>query len=247
MVHCMAKATLEALALAELEEEPASLVLFAKDALAWSGKPDDQVHLQPIGTKREEILKDGMVNAISDYTCSVTSLVVQGSDFLRKNVFGDQEHMLRILRCIDPNYLIFPPGNHRSIEDGSLNPPLVHLNNPTEDGLLKYRDVPVDESRGSPIYAWGESNRWRLGTTWSEVVQVPLEELSSLKEVVQDKKRLDSILGCIRDGKEEVLPPVEIGVFQNGSAWIVDGNHRLRAYRKLKRQTIPATFTFVGK
>jgi hypothetical protein len=32
------------------------------------------------------------------------------------------------------------------------------------------------------------------------------------------------------------LPPVELGIFQDGSAWIVDGNHRL----------IDVVFTFVG-
>jgi len=41
------------------------------------------------------------------------------------------------------------------------------------------------------------------------------------------------------------LPPIEIGVFQDGSGWIVDGNHRLVAARRAKDDSIEVIFTFV--
>jgi len=42
------------------------------------------------------------------------------------------------------------------------------------------------------------------------------------------------------------LPAIELGVFRDGTAWIVDGNHRLIDARKARLPSVPVTFTFVG-
>jgi hypothetical protein len=112
-------------------------------------------------------------------------------------------------------------------------------------GLNKYRGLPRDKLRGSPLHQWGQINVHRLGTYWTESVEVPLRELSSVRAVVQSKSRLRSIEDARASGEE--TPPIELAVYEDGSAWIVDGNHRLSAARRLKLATIPVIFTFVGR
>lgn len=72
-----------------------------------------------------------------------------------------------------------------------------------------------------------------------------MRELSSVRAVVQSKSRLRSIEDARAAGEE--TPPIELAVYKDGSAWIVDGNHRLSAARRLKLATIPVIFTFVGR
>lgn len=107
-----------------------------------------------------------------------------------------------------------------------------------------YRDLPADELRGNPLHAWGALHAAKLGTYWTIPVDVPLTALGTLRPVMQSKARLSSIIAALRAGKP--LPPVELGVFRDGSAWLVDGNHRLIAARKERLATLPVTFTFVG-
>ena len=111
-------------------------------------------------------------------------------------------------------------------------------------GFDKYRGLPKDDSRRSPIYEWGAANAYRLGSYWTEPVEVPLDDLSVLRVVVQSKARLRSIETAHAEGAP--LPPVELAVYKDGSAWIVDGNHRIAAARKLNLPTVLTTFTFVG-
>lgn len=110
--------------------------------------------------------------------------------------------------------------------------------------LDAYRNLPADEVRGNPLHAWGSIHANKLGTYWTIPVDVPLRNLSGLRPVVQSKTRLASVLTALRSGVE--LPPIEVAVYRDGSAWIVDGNHRLIATRRLRLSTIPVTFTFVG-
>ena len=110
--------------------------------------------------------------------------------------------------------------------------------------LDTYRALPIDETRGNPLHTWGQIHADKLGTYWTVTVDLPLRELTSLRPVVQSKARLSSVIAALRSGKP--LPPVELGVFRDGSAWIVDGNHRLIAARKERLETLPVTFTFVG-
>lgn len=110
--------------------------------------------------------------------------------------------------------------------------------------LNKYRSIPPDPFKGSPLHQWGSVHASRLGTYWTLPVVVPLNELSSLRAVNQNKHRVASIVQAIADEKQ--LPPIEIGVFKDGSAWIVDGNHRLLAARRLKQPSVDVVFTFVG-
>jgi hypothetical protein len=87
-------------------------------------------------------------------------------------------------------------------------------------------------------------NAYRLGSYWTLAEEVPLEDLADVKAVVQSKARLRSVEAAHAEGKE--LPPVELSVYPDGTAWIVDGNHRLVAARKLGLASVPVTFTFVG-
>lgn len=105
--------------------------------------------------------------------------------------------------------------------------------------LLEYRALPPDPERGSPLDQWGAINAYRLGRYWTVAVPVPLDKLRGVRAVAVDKNRLRSVQ---RAGE---LPPIEIAVFADGSAWIVDGNHRLVAARKRNAVAISTVFTFV--
>ena len=108
----------------------------------------------------------------------------------------------------------------------------------------RYRLLPVDEAAGSPIAQWGAINAYRVGPHWTIPVTVPLSELSGLKAVVQDRQRVSSVHEALTSGV--ALPPIEVGVYKGGGAWIVDGNHRLAEARKAKRPTVDVRFTFAG-
>lgn len=107
----------------------------------------------------------------------------------------------------------------------------------------KYRSLPADPDRGSPRSAYGPPSYHLVGDYWTVPVVVPLESLSGLRATAIDKARLRSVQQARREGVR--LPPIEIGVFQNGSGWIVDGNHRLVAARRAKDDAIEVVFTFV--
>lgn len=111
--------------------------------------------------------------------------------------------------------------------------------------LNKYRSLPQDEFKGSPLEQWGALNAYRLGDYWTIPEEVPMEDLADVKAVVQSKARLRSVEAAHAAGKE--LPPIELSVYPDGSAWVVDGNHRLAAARKLGLASVPVTFTFVGR
>lgn len=107
----------------------------------------------------------------------------------------------------------------------------------------KYRSLPRDMDRGSPLDQWGTVHAWRLGTYWTIPADVPLQELSGIKAVIQSKARLADI----RQARERglALPPIELGVFRDGSVWLIDGNHRLADARKARLPSLPVVFTFV--
>jgi hypothetical protein len=109
-------------------------------------------------------------------------------------------------------------------------------------GFNRYRQLPPDEMHGNPLRAWGNPDK--VGSYWTIAVYVPVADLSVLRPVVQSKVRLTSIANARKAGK--ILPPLEIGVYKDGSAWIVDGNHRLLDARRANLALIPVTFTFVG-
>lgn len=111
-------------------------------------------------------------------------------------------------------------------------------------GFNRYRDLPVDDARGNPQHAWGAVHANRLGSYWTITVDVPLVELAGLRPVMQSATRLKSVATARREGT--FLPPIELGVFKDGTAWIVDGNHRLIDARKARLPSVPVTFTFVG-
>jgi hypothetical protein len=107
----------------------------------------------------------------------------------------------------------------------------------------KYRSLPADPDRGSPRSAYGPPSYHLVGDYWTVSAIVPLEELNSLRATAIDKARLRSVQQARGEGVW--LPPIEIGVFQNGSGWIVDGNHRLVAARRAKDDSVEVVFTFV--
>lgn len=111
-------------------------------------------------------------------------------------------------------------------------------------GFNAYRHLPPDETLGNPLYKWGSVHANKLGSYWTTVVDVPVGELAALRPVLQSKARLTSITAARKAGQP--LPPLELGVYRDGSAWIVDGNHRLIDARRAKLVTFPVTFTFVG-
>jgi hypothetical protein len=108
----------------------------------------------------------------------------------------------------------------------------------------KYRSAPADPDRGSPIHQYGELNAWRVGDYWTVAVDVPLSELAALKPVLQSKSRLASMREARLNGV--ALPPIEIGVFPDGSGWLMDGNHRLLDARKAGLASVESIFTFAG-
>jgi hypothetical protein len=110
--------------------------------------------------------------------------------------------------------------------------------------LLRYRDLPRDEARRSPLDVYGAVHAGRLGSWWTVPVFVPLAELAGLRAVVMDRNRMTSVRQARLDGVG--LPPIEVSVHPDGSAWIVDGNHRLVDARRSRQPGIWATFTFVG-
>jgi hypothetical protein len=111
-------------------------------------------------------------------------------------------------------------------------------------GFNRYRHLPADETRGNPLHTWGHVHANKLGSYWTVETRVPLSELAALRPVLQSKARLKSVTAARKEGKP--LPALELGIFRDGSAWIVDGNHRLIDARQAKRPSIPVTFTFVG-
>jgi hypothetical protein len=111
-------------------------------------------------------------------------------------------------------------------------------------GFNRYRHLPPDEARGNPLHAWGQLHADKLGSYWTIEVNVLLKELAALRPVLQSKARLRSVTTARKAGK--TLPPLELGVYRDGSAWIVDGNHRLIDARQAGLASIPVTFTFVG-
>lgn len=111
-------------------------------------------------------------------------------------------------------------------------------------GFNKYRDLPSDERHGNPLHKYGAVHAGRLGSYWTTEVDVPTTELTGLHPVVQSRGRLRDITSARKAGR--FLPPIEIGVFRDGSAWIVDGNHRLADARKARLPSVPVVFTFVG-
>jgi hypothetical protein len=114
----------------------------------------------------------------------------------------------------------------------------------TERGPFdRYRALPADPDRGSPRAAYGPPSYHLVGDYWTVPVVVPLEDLSSLRATAIDKARLRSVQRAREEGVK--LPPIEIGVFQNGSGWIVDGNHRLVAARRAKDDSVEVVFTFI--
>src|SRR5688572_28983506 len=94
----------------------------------------------------------------------------------------------------------------------------------TPRGFNRYRDLPADDTRGNPLHTWGAVHANKLGSYWTIEVDVPLSELADLRPVAQTAARLKSVTAARQEGK--YLPPVELGVFKDGTAWIVDGNHR---------------------
>jgi GNAT superfamily N-acetyltransferase len=106
----------------------------------------------------------------------------------------------------------------------------------------RYRDLPLDPYAGSPLAQYGQVHAASLGEYWTVPVNVPLIDLSSLRAMAQSKSRLTSIRNARLRGVP--LPPIEIAVYQNGSGWIVDGNHRLVDARKAQLASIPVRFTF---
>lgn len=111
-------------------------------------------------------------------------------------------------------------------------------------GFNRYRHLSPDEARGNPLHAWGQLHADKLGSYWTIEVDVPLRELAALRPVLQSQARLRSVTTARKAGKP--LPPLELGVYRDGSAWIVDGNHRLIDARQAGLASIPVTFTFVG-
>ena len=111
-------------------------------------------------------------------------------------------------------------------------------------GFNAYRDLPADPTRGNPLHAWGAVHASKLGSYWTIPVAVPLAELAALRPVVASKARLASVARARQDGV--ALPPIEVGVFPQGGAWIVDGNHRLVDARQARLAAVPVVFTFVG-
>ena len=111
-------------------------------------------------------------------------------------------------------------------------------------GFNRYRHLSPDETRGNPLHAWGQIHANKLGSYWTVETLVPLKVLGALRPVLQSKARLKSVTTARKEGKP--LPVLELGIFRDGSAWIVDGNHRLIDARQAKLGSIPVTFTFVG-
>ncbi len=112
------------------------------------------------------------------------------------------------------------------------------------EGFGKYRDLPRDPHRGNPLHQWGMIHADKLGTYWTIAVEIPLCELASLRPVMADRARVKSVASARASGVE--LPPIELGVYRDGSAWIVDGNHRLIDARRAGLASLRVIFTFVG-
>ncbi len=108
----------------------------------------------------------------------------------------------------------------------------------------KYRAIEPDEQRGNPLYSYGSTWSWKLGSYWTVPVMVPVSELVCLRPVVQTKARLQSVREARERGID--LPAVEVGVFAGGTGWIVDGNHRLADAIANGDSFVPVTFTFAG-
>lgn len=130
---------------------------------------------------------------------------------------------------------------YRALRDASPWPA------PKPNGLpdfTAYRTLPVDPDAGNPLRSYGAVWADRLGSAWTVPVELPLSSLSGLHPRIQTTARLASVRRARLAGK--VLPPLELGVFRDGSAWIVDGNHRLVDARKAGLRTVWVRLTFVG-
>lgn len=123
-------------------------------------------------------------------------------------------------------------------------PPKRSLASAASAGFNKYRGLLPDETRGNPLYKYGAVHAGRLGSYWTTEVGVPVTELASLHPVVQSRARLRDVMEARKAGL--ALPPIELGVFRDGSAWIVDGNHRLVDAQRAQLSSVPVVFTFVG-
>lgn len=112
-------------------------------------------------------------------------------------------------------------------------------------GLIAFKKLPRDPDAGNPLHAYGEVHRARLGGYWTVPAQVEVDLLLRhlAGKPVTQKARLVSVLSAKARGVE--LPPIELGVFPDGNAWIVDGNHRLVAAMRSGARTITARFTFI--
>jgi GNAT superfamily N-acetyltransferase len=113
------------------------------------------------------------------------------------------------------------------------------------EGFNQFRTLPADPERGNPLAAFGAIHADKVGTYWTVPVEVPLSDLASVRAVLQSKGRVTSIAEARRRGIE--LPPIELGIFNDGSAWIVDGNHRLLEARKARLPSLSVVFTFVDQ
>jgi hypothetical protein len=85
----------------------------------------------------------------------------------------------------------------------------------------------------------------RVGSCWTIPVLLSLAELRGFQPVIHTRARLQSIRSAVRSGI--ALPPIELGVFDNSTAWLIDGNHRLTEARESGRPSILARLTFVGR
>jgi hypothetical protein len=131
----------------------------------------------------------------------------------------------------------------RAEKNGARRRPSVDSQRTSCD-FNKYRDLEPDEERGNPLYSYGSTWSWKLGSYWTVSVMVPVSDLACLRPVVQTKARLESVRTARRSGIE--LPAIEVGVFAGGSGWIVDGNHRLADAIVSGDRFVPVTFTFAG-
>jgi len=109
----------------------------------------------------------------------------------------------------------------------------------TELALARYRALPPNHGAGRPARQHG-----RVGSYWTVPARVPLSELTGLTAIVYNVGRLYRVRMARQGGI--VLPPIQCGVRQNGSMWLIDGNHRLTDARSVGQTDIEVIFTFEG-
>lgn len=109
--------------------------------------------------------------------------------------------------------------------------------------LDKYRALPKDSRRKAPFVEWdGLLAESDVGPYWTVPVAVPLSDLADVETEAQNPEELRSIKAAFSEGK--ILPPIQVTVYPNGSNYLIDGNHRLTAARRLRLPTILTVFTF---